>query len=529
MTVVYRALWQTGGDDPAEQASTQFIEWLRSKGHSDLDIPEDGEVSAEGIEVAIRRGQNDDGSISRWVLREEKEGGDRWVTTMTVISPSDETESWFWIDVETVSTNFLDNVEPAAPKLVSFLFDAFPDSHRGSQTLMAAPVDLLPDQLDDFLDELTDVDRDLPVVVFGYDSDIGLDGSKKRSEFAARRLAGLCRVYRLGPLGEQSFSGAVGPDLAVWGGSVRVYLPGVDPKRPSPGRHRYFLPRTFGHQLHRPGKLVASYLSALMPRQRPPRSYLTLRPLIDALDASSIDELWGELESQLTLVDELKVEKLDASGEKEFQSGEIDRLQRENLQVWNAVQEAGVVDVVMAAMTEGVSVETDRRLARPETCAEAIDLANEHLCGVAVHPEAGQGLDGIDQAPSSRSWIREIWKGLVALSEYAQRPDEFSGDFWTWCDTSDNLFVWPASPVKLAMKESEDTFNRDRFRKNRVLPVDKAVQPGGRILMLAHLKIETGGGNDIPRVYFHDDTRGLTGKVHVGLIGPHYLVKNSSA
>ena len=93
MTVVYRALWQTGGDDPAEQASTQFIEWLRSKGHSDLDIPEDGEVSAEGIEVAIRRGQNDDGSISRWVLREEKEGGDRWVTTMTVISPSDETES----------------------------------------------------------------------------------------------------------------------------------------------------------------------------------------------------------------------------------------------------------------------------------------------------------------------------------------------------------------------------------------------------------------------------------------------------
>ena len=42
-------------------------------------------------------------------------------------------------------------------------------------------------------------------------------------------------------------------------------------------------------------------------------------------------------------------------------------------------------------------------------------------------------------------------------------------------------------------------------------------------------RIETGGGNDIPRVYFHDDTRGDTRTVHVGFIGPHYLVKNSSA
>jgi len=529
MTVVYRALWQTGGDDPVEQAATQFIGWLHSKDLSDLDIPEDGEVSAEGIEVAVRRGQNDDGSIGRWVLREEKEGGDRWVTTMTVISPSDEAESWFWIDVENVSTNFLKNVEPAAPRLVSSLFDAFPDSHRGNQALIAAPVDLLPDQLDGFLDELIDVDRDLPVVVFGYDSAIGLDGSMKRSEIAARRLAGLCRVYRLGPLGEQNFASAVGPDLAVWGGSVRVYLPGVDPERPSPGRHRYFLPRTFGRSVGRPGKLVANYLSALMPRQRPPRSYLTLRPLIDAMDASSIDELWGELESQLTLVEELKDEKADDWAEKEFQSEEIDRLQREYQKIWVSIREVGVVDEVMVAMTEGDSDEKDWRLARPETCADAIELANVHLCGVAVHPEAGRKLEVIDQAHSSSSWIREIWKGLVALSEYAQRPDEFSGDFWIWCETSGSPFAWYASDLKLAMTESDDTVNRKKFLKMRTLPVDKAVHAGGVIRMLAHLKIETGGGNDIPRVYFHDDTRGPTGKVHVGLIGPHYLVKNSSA
>jgi hypothetical protein len=61
-----------------------------------------------------------------------------------------------------------------------------------------------------------------------------------------------------------------------------------------------------------------------------------------------------------------------------------------------------------------------------------------------------------------------------------------------------------------------------------VFPVGKLVQPGGQILMLAHLKIAQGGENHIPRVYFYDDTKGATGKVHVGFIGPHFLVENRS-
>jgi hypothetical protein len=47
--------------------------------------------------------------------------------------------------------------------------------------------------------------------------------------------------------------------------------------------------------------------------------------------------------------------------------------------------------------------------------------------------------------------------------------------------------------------------------------------------MLAHLKIAEGGGHLAPRVYFHDDTGGATGKAHVGFVGPHYLVPNKQA
>lgn len=47
--------------------------------------------------------------------------------------------------------------------------------------------------------------------------------------------------------------------------------------------------------------------------------------------------------------------------------------------------------------------------------------------------------------------------------------------------------------------------------------------------MLSHLKIAEGGGDLAPRIYFYDDTGGPTGKVHVGFVGPHYLMPNTKS
>ena len=47
--------------------------------------------------------------------------------------------------------------------------------------------------------------------------------------------------------------------------------------------------------------------------------------------------------------------------------------------------------------------------------------------------------------------------------------------------------------------------------------------------MEAHLKPVQGGGMQIPRIYFYDDTKGRTGKVHVGFIGPHDRMPNLSS
>jgi hypothetical protein len=181
----------------------------------------------------------------------------------------------------------------------------------------------------------------------------------------------------------------------------------------------------------------------------------------------------------------------------------------------------------MEAITDTVEIE-DFRFAEPGSCQEAIDLADQHLGSLVVHTEAGQDLEAIDQALECRSWIRSIWQGFVALSEYAVAAVEFNGNCWLWCSDSGHAWAWPATDKKLAMDESQDVKTTDRYRRQRVFPVDKSVHPGGQRLMLAHLKIAQGGGNHIPRVYFYDDTKGATAKMHVGFVGPHYLAENGS-
>lgn len=78
------------------------------------------------------------------------------------------------------------------------------------------------------------------------------------------------------------------------------------------------------------------------------------------------------------------------------------------------------------------------------------------------------------------------------------------------------------------MTEGETVQNSVKLSRTRIFEVSDEVEPSGRITMLAHLKISEGGGPLAPRVYFHDDTGGTTRKIHVGLIGPHYLVPNKS-
>jgi hypothetical protein len=74
------------------------------------------------------------------------------------------------------------------------------------------------------------------------------------------------------------------------------------------------------------------------------------------------------------------------------------------------------------------------------------------------------------------------------------------------------------------MSESESVRNSKSLWSSRLLPVDRAVDPLGRVHMEAHIKIAEGGGPLAPRIYFMHSM--VTGKVHVGFVGPHKHMPN---
>ena len=73
------------------------------------------------------------------------------------------------------------------------------------------------------------------------------------------------------------------------------------------------------------------------------------------------------------------------------------------------------------------------------------------------------------------------------------------------------------------MNESESVRNRPELRRARDFPVDRALHRSGNHFMEAHIKLDN--GEMAPRLYFLYDTRGETGKVHVGYVGPHLPTK----
>lgn len=169
-------------------------------------------------------------------------------------------------------------------------------------------------------------------------------------------------------------------------------------------------------------------------------------------------------------------------------------------------------------------------LAQVHDADEAILMALACLSDwLVIHDEAPRELDGINTAPHATAWGRTVWRGLRALAAFAaDRSAGFQGNFYDWC-RSGAPNGWPATTKKVSMSESATVQNSSKLSAARLLPVSTDVDQSGRITMWSHLKIATGGGDLAPRVYFYDDTNGKTKKIHIGFIGPHYLMRNTKS
>jgi hypothetical protein len=314
----------------------------------------------------------------------------------------------------------------------------------------------------------------------------------------------------------------VGEDLAVWGGAARVYLPGAGTDS---GPYRHFLiPRAVvARDPDAAGRIVADRLAISIAARRAPREYEPVRrALAGGESARTVEELetmyLDALEETERLRRDMKAadeERLIAVLELEDAQRDLDRQAREI--------------AYLRTRWSGDDIAVDTSTPLPESAdapSDAVRLAREHLTMIAIPDRASEHVGELDGFPESGVWGSQCWWALRALHLYAIAAKDYSG-FWNWCETSGDAFAWRATPKKLAMSESDYVMNA--LSDTRRFEVDARVSSSCTIIMEAHIKISEGGGPNIPRIYFHDDTKGATRKVHVGFIGPHKYVPNASS
>ena len=577
MALLYRAIWADDNPSVCDFAFEYFCSWVAEKSGAPVDVPRTGSVA--WVSVPGRRSRDDlptdmtvrveragSPDLRDDVLRarfiESRPDGTRWETTLRswmgpragrgsqqpINDDAVNESSWIWVDVDAVGPIPLDTFAVGAPRLVVSLLDAGSRPRAGVVPLSASPRTITGATAGEALvvDEISHVDRTVPVVVFCDDAVASYATSGQRHDLraiverTAAQLAGIASVATLDPLALAELREVLGDDHAVWNGAFRMYLPDLDPAVVRDGwRHRYVRPERFAKARDLAAKIAARALAPASATRRPPDTWGPARAVLDQvrrqesdtgelLDYASgeIDRLNRELNDERAANDEralaLVIDWEEALEDAARQEALAEQLGREVAHLRERLASVGLAD---DSWQVGPSGEPPVRAMNP---SEAAALAQLHLSDRLVLPqEALRDLDILDATTTAAAWGQTSWRGLQALHAYARdiADGKNPGSFWTWCQHSGNSLAWPATEKKLAMTESQSVQNIESLRRCRVLPVAREVDATGRVFMPAHLKIATGGGNLAPRIYFHVDP--ANAKVHVGFFGPHKHMPNT--
>lgn len=520
MSLLYRTIFSLPRPDLVGDVRSSFESWLRSKG-IDVEVPAEGSAHAEHTEVSAARAAEGDLEAVRLALHEERQG-ERWSTTVTAIA--EDADRCVWLDLERVTEDpYGRPPQIAVPRLIRDLLVAG-DAHAGPTPLLTEATVIDEHTVDELVAQLTDPARTIPIVVVSRDRYSTPEGVLERGDQLLRQILGLAPVYLLEGLATSALSEALGPDLHVFGGAVRTYLPDLTVPDRAPKRHPFIAGRVFSSQPSAAATRIQRSLVQQAIALRPPAVY---RDRVIALPGfpryqggAKDEELLAELVDVENERDQLARELTDLRDEVEFAALQLDEAEAE---LDRAQARVRYLEGRLRAAGDGSANEETPSSAIPETaesCAEAVGLARQYLGNLEVGDTDFQAA-ALDTYLKSASWGRKAWRALRALHDYADAKSSgaFVGDFLAYC--ADGQLASVSIPAGwVAMKESESTDNNPRYREARTFPVPEDVDADEVVYMCAHIKIEA-GGRPAPRIHFHDDTSGRTGLVYVGYFGEH--------
>jgi hypothetical protein len=540
MSTLYRAIWSDATSTSAslDELRGRVAAWA-------LEDP-DAAPLAEGKQELVVSQERHRGIMHRAVgdtafevITTDRTPGDvtEWVTLVRVIA--NETGLHTLVELAMSSDDLDLRVSVGRPKVVHELLEAAARPRLAGSRLQTESVAIPANAIEILVDLLSDPERSLPLIVCSATSNEREPNWLRVAASIASRAEGVATVVTLDTAAVDAFKRTY-DDLAIWGGGIRVYAPGAVTRESDQWRHRYYLRSRIEEATQSTVDRIVYSVTQLSTRRRVPLVFEAfdhqmglpadaLDGMIPAADLAAAREAWVNERAAHRVQSETQRDQYERELEdlRDQQNGLARELAHANGHLARLKEELltrELADVLWGTEHEVESDTPDE----VQAASEAALAAQVYLSEWLVVPDSSiRDLEDIDTAPNAYAWGNTTWRGLRALAAYAKdRADGWNkGDFWQWCASGPPL-GWPATPKKLSMTESASVQNNEKFRRARVFKVDRAVENSGEILMLAHLKISEGGGNLAPRVYFHDDTAGATGKVHVGLIGPHYLVPN---
>lgn len=439
---------------------------------------------------------------------------------------------------------------PGRPRLIGDLVhDLKPID--GPALLTLKPQSVTADQIHDLIEVLCDPLRTMPAIVaarpLGH-----YPLWTERMDRATSQCAGAASLYQLEDLAAiNRFREAIGEYHYVAPGSVRTFLPEVDPAwRKDAARHRFLTQarltdpqdgawRRLAHTVQQlstqaplpkalralsfhddAGQRNRDERQAALATVRSSGELAVLRKHIEELTAllavadEELQELTRTAEFSARTVASLE-EQLHAAAEQSEEDMET------ALRALDDAERARAEANILRARLRNAGRYKDTIVAEPppgapDSFEELWDRLTEFK-GILVTADRNQAI-GLDESDRARAWAAKAWSALRALDSYAQMSREgFTGGFREHCRSSrPGAGMWPSK--QFSVTEGQTTKNR--WGTERVFPVPAKVDPSKRAEMLAHLKLEHKGSTS-PRIHILDDTKGATGRMIVGYIGPH--------
>ena len=525
MSLLYRGVWCDARPELNDSIANQFQAWVTDKAVA-LEVPDEGTAKCQSdlgtIEVTVRRAiTGSANAIQIEFIEQMTATGDRWTTRLTGIE-TDGTSQWVWVDLDLVATGASQRRRWQPPSLVLDLIKQGIDVRVDQVRITPGPH---PINASGLVGLIRNSERSLPLVVFSQDC-AGFTPMMARANATARRLAGAVQVVTLTNDQVAPFNDAIGDELAVSDGDARVYLPNLGPRGLHPDRHRSISRQQMGDDAIRSARIVAIMVGAAITARRPPAVYELVKRQLRLGRNRSDAEFLAHAEQELARLTRERDELKD----------DVSRLEEELFDTQADLEESVVNSAKLRNELQLIQIyrEPPQLVAAtidlaitPSSITEALQNARQRLERVVLPDGIEHDLDELDAHTNSRSWGALTWAALRALHLYAEA--EFDGNFKQWCIENGHQWAWPSNDKKLSMRESESVEQNRRLREQRLLPVSIDIDPSGVTLMWAHQKIAEGGGPLAPRVYFYDDTRGVTRNVHIGFVGPHRYMENTKS